>query len=77
LSELSGRLAVVTGAAGGIGGAIARALIAAGATVHGLDRDVEGQRRLAQEAPGRFVTHTRAGPEDSQQPRASEGPIRR
>ena len=44
---LSGLRAVVTGAAGGIGSAISRQLIAQGATVHGLDRDGEGLERVA------------------------------
>jgi 3-oxoacyl-[acyl-carrier protein] reductase len=38
--ELSGRTAVVTGTAQGIGAAIAETLRADGATVHGVDRDV-------------------------------------
>ncbi|MGO9512757.1 MAG: SDR family NAD(P)-dependent oxidoreductase [Steroidobacteraceae bacterium] len=50
--SLSGLRAVVTGAAGGIGGAISRQLIAQGATVHGLDRDADGLERLAQELGG-------------------------
>ncbi len=55
---LSGLRAVVTGAAGGIGGAIARQLIAQGATAHGLDRDAAGLERLAQECgAGSFVAH--------------------
>jgi NAD(P)-dependent dehydrogenase (short-subunit alcohol dehydrogenase family) len=47
--SLSGLRAVVTGAAGGIGSAISRQLIAQGATVHGLDLDAGGLDRLAQE----------------------------
>jgi NAD(P)-dependent dehydrogenase (short-subunit alcohol dehydrogenase family) len=50
--SLSGLRAVVTGAAGGIGGAISRQLIAQGATVHGLDRDADGLGRLARELGG-------------------------
>jgi 3-oxoacyl-[acyl-carrier protein] reductase len=38
-SDLAGRVAVVTGTGHGIGAAIARALAAHGATVHGCDRD--------------------------------------
>jgi NAD(P)-dependent dehydrogenase (short-subunit alcohol dehydrogenase family) len=47
--SLSGLRAVVTGAAGGIGSAISRQLIAQGATVHGLDLDAGGLDRLARE----------------------------
>ena len=39
MTHLSGRVAIVTGTAQGIGSAIAAALEAAGATVHGCDRD--------------------------------------
>jgi len=46
--SLAGLCAVVSGAAGGIGSAIARSLIERGATVHGLDRDAPAQRRLAE-----------------------------
>jgi len=56
---LSGLRAVVTGAAGGIGGAISRQLIAQGATVHGLDRDGEALERVAPDwGAGSFVAHT-------------------
>jgi len=56
--SLEGRSAVVTGAAGGIGNAIARQLIEQGARVHGLDRDGDVLRRLAQElGEGRFVPY--------------------
>jgi NAD(P)-dependent dehydrogenase (short-subunit alcohol dehydrogenase family) len=51
------RQAVLTGAAGGIGGAIARELMAQGATVHGIDRDPVGLTSLAQEFPGRFIPY--------------------
>jgi len=59
IEPLAGRHAVVTGAAGGIGSAIVRSLLAHGAIVHGLDRDLAGQQRLAAEvnAAGRFVPH--------------------
>jgi meso-butanediol dehydrogenase/(S,S)-butanediol dehydrogenase/diacetyl reductase len=40
--ELDGRVALVTGAAGGIGGAVAAALTAAGARVVGVDRLADG-----------------------------------
>jgi NAD(P)-dependent dehydrogenase (short-subunit alcohol dehydrogenase family) len=50
---------VVTGAAGGIGRAISRQLIAQGATVQGLDRDGESLRQAAGEfGAASFVPHT-------------------
>jgi NAD(P)-dependent dehydrogenase (short-subunit alcohol dehydrogenase family) len=55
--SFTGRRAVITGVAGGIGGAIARELLAQGATVHGLDRDKEGLRRLEEDYDGRFVPY--------------------
>ena len=39
MPDLSGRVGLVTGSAGGIGAAIISALVADGATVHGVDRD--------------------------------------
>jgi len=56
---LSGRHAVVTGAAGGIGSAIVRALIEQGAEVHGLDRDARAQQALQQALPegARYHAH--------------------
>jgi NAD(P)-dependent dehydrogenase (short-subunit alcohol dehydrogenase family) len=55
--SLSGRHAVVTGAAGGIGGAISRELLSQGAIVHGLDRDAEGLERMASGSGGSFMGH--------------------
>jgi NAD(P)-dependent dehydrogenase (short-subunit alcohol dehydrogenase family) len=55
---LSGLRAVVTGAAGGIGKAVSRQLIAQGATVHGIDRNGEALRHLKAECAGdAFVSH--------------------
>jgi 3-hydroxybutyrate dehydrogenase len=45
--DLSGRTALVTGAASGIGASVARALAGAGATVHAVDRDADGLAALA------------------------------
>ena len=45
--DLTGRTALVTGAASGIGAAIALALESAGAKVHAADRDEAGLARLA------------------------------
>lgn len=50
--RLVGRQAVVTGAAGGIGAAIVRALLAEGATVVGLDRNAAGLERMAEPLTG-------------------------
>ncbi len=49
---LEGRGVIVTGAAGGVGGATARALAAAGARVAAVDRDEAGVLRLAAELGG-------------------------
>lgn len=48
--DLNGRTALVTGAASGIGAAIARALSRAGAKVHAVDRDEAGLAEVAQES---------------------------
>ena len=45
--DLTGRTALVTGAASGIGASVARALAGAGAKVHAVDRDEEGLAALA------------------------------
>jgi meso-butanediol dehydrogenase/(S,S)-butanediol dehydrogenase/diacetyl reductase len=42
MSELAGRAAMVTGAAGGIGGAVLDAMVGAGARVLAVDRDISG-----------------------------------
>jgi 3-hydroxybutyrate dehydrogenase len=45
--DLTGRTALVTGAASGIGAAIVEAFAQAGATVHAVDRDAAGLERFA------------------------------
>jgi 3-hydroxybutyrate dehydrogenase len=45
--SLTGRTALVTGAASGIGAAVAERLLAAGALVHAVDRDTAGLDELA------------------------------
>jgi len=47
--DLSGRAALVTGASGGIGGAVAKALHAQGATVGLTGRDGDALKALAEE----------------------------
>jgi len=54
--DLTGRLAVVTGGAAGIGQSIARVLTEAGARVAILDRDGDAARRLADEIGGLAYT---------------------
>ena len=53
--EIQGRIAVVTGAAAGIGRAVASALAAEGAAVVVGDVDNDEGRRVAEEVGGRFV----------------------
>jgi NAD(P)-dependent dehydrogenase (short-subunit alcohol dehydrogenase family) len=50
--ELTGRVAVITGGAGGIGAATCRAFAAAGARVAVVDRNREGSEAIAAEAGG-------------------------
>lgn len=54
--RLTGRVAVVTGAADGIGAGVARAFAAEGATVLVADVDVEQGRAVAEEIGGRFLS---------------------
>ena len=51
-NRLQGRTALVTGAASGIGRAVATRFAAEGATVVFTDRDLDGVRRAAEAAPG-------------------------
>ena len=52
MSLLAGKIAIITGAASGIGRAGAHAFAAAGATVVVADIDAEGGERVAQEIGG-------------------------
>ena len=56
--QLSGKVAVVTGSAGGIGGAVATAFADAGAEVIGLDRD-EADLTQPEEVESFFGAHDR------------------
>jgi len=47
VGSIPGRAVLVTGAAGGIGAAITKALVAAGHAVAAVDRDAEALKRLA------------------------------
>lgn len=53
----SGRVAVVTGAAGGLGSAIVARLVADGAKVMGLERDRDGLEALSARHGAAFVPH--------------------
>ena len=52
--RLAGRMVVVTGAASGIGAAIARGVSAEGASVACLDLDADGARAVAESLPSSF-----------------------
>ena len=54
--DLTGRTALVTGAASGIGASVARALAGAGAKVHAVDRDEQGLAALADGAALSTIT---------------------
>ncbi|MFI1796284.1 2,3-dihydro-2,3-dihydroxybenzoate dehydrogenase [Streptomyces sp. NPDC020379] len=64
-AELSGRVALVTGAGQGIGEAVTRALVAQGARVAALDRTPDGIRRLEAEFGAATVTAHTADVSDS------------
>jgi len=57
MRSLSNRVVLLTGAAGGIGAAMARQLSAQGARLALVDRDGEGMRALASELPASTTCH--------------------
>jgi NAD(P)-dependent dehydrogenase (short-subunit alcohol dehydrogenase family) len=64
--DLSGKVALVTGGAGGLGRATGRALVAAGATVVVADVAEDAGRAVAEELGGHFVRTDVSRPEDNQ-----------
>lgn len=72
---LSGRCAVVTGAASGIGAACARRLAAAGAHVIVVDLQEAAARALAAEVGGSAVVTDLADPADLARLCAADGPV--
>src|SRR6202051_3034086 len=64
LIELTGKVAIVTGGASGIGAAACRAFAAAGAHIAVVDRDWEGREAVATEVGG-IAIRTDVGDEDS------------
>lgn len=71
-SAFSGKIALVTGAAGALGGALARRLLDAGARVEAIDRHGERARAAFAKAGERFGLH----PADLADAAAVEGAVR-
>lgn len=57
LGDLKGRAALVTGGAGHLGRAVARAFVGAGATLHLVDRGEDGLVAAANDIGGDILTH--------------------
>jgi 3-oxoacyl-[acyl-carrier protein] reductase len=57
-AELEGTVAIVTGGAGGLGGAITRDLAASGVRVAVIDKDPESTEALSRELESRAIVHT-------------------
>lgn len=66
MNRFADRVAVITGAASGIGAATARRLAAEGATIVGVDLDAEAGEALAKELGGLFVRADVTSPEDNE-----------
>ena len=66
MDRLKDRVAVVTGAASGIGAASARRLAAEGARVVVVDLDADAGKRLADELDGTYVEADVTSPEDNE-----------
>ena len=73
-AELAGRTAVVTGASGGIGAAVSRALAAAGAAVWMVARNRERLEAAARDAGGRPLVADLGEPAGAQSLREATGP---
>lgn len=64
LPGIQGKVALVTGAAQGIGAAVAQALAEQGAIIAAIDRDAEGVELMVSELRDRGYLHARAYPAD-------------
>lgn len=66
MNRFEDRVAVITGAASGIGAATSRRLAAEGATIVGVDLDAEAGEALANELGGLFIRADVTSPEDNE-----------